>query len=302
MSKGVGVLTRTFGDTIMINTLSRNIKLKYDTMELDWIVEESYVDVIKQNPDIKNVITVKNTVLEWDYILGVISKGYDEVFMFQQVCGEDNVWHQNDKYRGGHLLDFYVKRGKIKLVDRKLRWYQDKNVVWMQLEEGKRIFIHDTTLGDSKNWDRFKDLVIDLRNCGFIVYQIGLKSDISIDLEEKYDLRGKFSIQELAGMLKNECDCFVGLDSGISYMAAAVGVPVICIMGASIPTTSGPFGEKVVHIVSDTREECKSRRCHSLFNKCRFGEKCINTIKVEDVVSKVKEITLGKDEKVLSNL
>jgi ADP-heptose:LPS heptosyltransferase len=271
----------------MINTLSRNVKLKLSDIELDWIIEESYKDVIVGNPDIKNVILIKNTVSEWDFVLDVISKDYDRVFMFNQVCPEDGRWHQEDKYRNQNLIDFYAKRGGIELVDRRLRWYNFSEKLSIDFEGKKVIFIHTTTLGDAKNWDKFGDLLKKLLDKGFEVYQVGLLGDVSMGIGGKYDLRGKLSLSEIATVIRDNCLCFIGLDSGLSFIAAAIGVPVICLMGASVPITSGPYGSNVIHIVSETRQQCFGKRCHALENRCRFGEKCINKIDVETVLSKI---------------
>lgn len=288
---GIGVLTRTLGDAVMINVLARNIKIKYPDLELHWIIEEKYGDVIKHNPDIKNIILIKDTLKDWNYVLKVISKMYDKVFMFAQVCPEDGSWHQRDKHRFQNLIDFYAKRGRIELVDRKLRWYFGEVAFPMEsLREGKKVFCHTTTLGDAKNWSKFKTLAEELRDNGYVVYQVGLKSDVDMMLEGEYDLRGKYNLQELAGVIKSQCGCFVGLDSGLSFVAAAVEVPVICIMGASVPQTSSPWGDNVIHLLAMTRNECERKRCHALFNRCKFNSKCIDGVVGEEVVNRVKEV------------
>ena len=291
--RGIGVLTRTLGDVIMVNTLARNIQLKYgENIELDWIVEKSYVDIVKNNPDIKNVIVIESMGKEWDFVLDVISHNYDEVFFFQQITPEDGFWHQNDKYRFKNLIDFYAKRGCIELIDKKLRWYNFSDTI--EVGQGKIVVVHTTTLGDAKNWDKFGDLLVRLLSEGFTVYQVGAVSDVLIGISETYDLRGKLSLPEIATLLRDKCSCFVGLDSGLSFMAAAVDVPTVVIMGASVTVTSGPWGTNVRHMLSDTRDECKDRRCHALYNKCKFNDKCINRIRIEDVISKIKEVAIEK--------
>ncbi|MEK6881263.1 MAG: hypothetical protein AABY22_16700 [Nanoarchaeota archaeon] len=97
--KGLGILTRTLGDVCIGNTLSKGIKAKYPDIELDWIVEARYKDILEGNPDIKNIITIEETGKDWDKVLRMAAcDGYDKVFMFQQVNSVDNMWHHNNKY------------------------------------------------------------------------------------------------------------------------------------------------------------------------------------------------------------
>lgn len=55
------------------------------------------------------------------------------------------------------------------------------------------------------------------------------------------DLGGKTSIDVLAGVLE-ACDMFVGNDSGVAHLAAAVGTPVTAIYGPTDPRAWGPYG------------------------------------------------------------
>ena len=286
--KGILVLTKTLGDVILGNVLVKNIKLSYPDIELDYVVEKRYSSLIKFNPDIKECIEVGKTEMAWDEILKMVAFGYDEVFFPQQVCVEDNVWHQEDRYRFQHLVDFYANRCDIKLKDRKLKIYFENEEV-EHLEGKKKVICHTTTLGKAKNWTKFEELGKVLRDLGFTVYQIGLGTDVSMKLEEKYDLRDKFSLLKLLSLLSKECDCFVGLDSGVSYMSAAIGKPTICILGASVPQTSGPYGENVKYLFSKTRGECEAKRCHSLYNECKFKSPCIDNISVGEVFEAVSE-------------
>ena len=63
-------------------------------------------------------------------------------------------------------------------------------------------------------------------------------------------LAGKTNIKQLAALLKR-CDLFIGNDSGVMHVAAAVGTKVVAVFGPSNDrawapwTSSGPIGEEI---------------------------------------------------------
>lgn len=292
MKKGVLCLTKTLGDVVVGNVLAKNIKLQNDSIELDYIVEDKYMDLIKYSPHISKVIPIKNTLQEWDNILSMFLS-YDVVFCPQQTTPEDNVWHQKEKYRYNHLVDFYAERCNIKLLDRKLCIYSN-DVSKKAIKND--IAIHTKTLAGVKDWGRFKELCDVLYQDGYTITQLGqslsekVVNDIDFVMWSLKDVIDYF--------LRGSCKIFIGLDSGLSYVAASAGVNVIQIMGATVPETSGAYGDNVHVILSKQNEDCsmirKGIRCHGI-NKgiCNYGEKCINNISVNDVVKKVKEIING---------
>jgi exopolysaccharide biosynthesis WecB/TagA/CpsF family protein len=57
---------------------------------------------------------------------------------------------------------------------------------------------------------------------------------------EALDLTGKTSLRELAAVIRS-ADLFIGADSGVMHMAAAVGTPVVAIFGPSNADAWGPW-------------------------------------------------------------
>ena len=279
MPKIVIVLTRTLGDVILGNILIDEVKSLYPDSRITYICEEKYAEVVIYNPNVGEVLCPP----DWDEILEIIStQEWDKIYVPQQTTREDNIWHHVPKYRNQHLVDFYAQRCGIKIKERKLRIYLNGNKD-VEIPEPNTIALHNSTLVPSKNWDKFDELCIKLIEEGYKVTQVGLKSDKIIQGAE--DLREKFNLNEL-GWYLSKCDCFVGLDSGLSYLATAVNTPVVCILGATVPVTSSPFGGNVTHILADTREECKEQRCHG---NCRFNDPCIKNVSVEQVLNEVKK-------------
>ncbi len=66
---------------------------------------------------------------------------------------------------------------------------------------------------------------------------------------ECVDLVGKASIYTVAACLK-KCSIFIGNDSGLMHMAAALGVPTVGLFGPSRAKRYGPWGKHCISVVS----------------------------------------------------
>lgn len=302
MNKGILILTRTLGDVVLGNVLAKNIKLQFPDIELDYVVEENYKPLIESSPYIKNIHIVKSTFEEWDDILKFIVNGmYDKVFVAQQTSGIDNSWHQTSKYGKSHLLSFYAKRCGIKIIDPKLELNISDKLINDSINKLSHpiVAIHTTTLADVKNWSKFVELVKVLKEQNFSVIQLGSNTDVKI---EGVDLKPDLSLKEIMQFLNEKlCDIFIGLDSGLSYVAAAFNIPVVALYGATIPETSGVYGDTVSIIFSDNLDECKkvrnNIRCHGIVDgKCQFKAKCIDRISVDQVMLRIHEVFAKRSE------
>jgi heptosyltransferase-3 len=88
------------------------------------------------------------------------------------------------------------------------------------------------------------------------------------------------SLLELASVVE-WCRLFVGNDSGITHMAAALGVPTVAIFGPSDPKVWSPRGKKVVVV---RRKIACSPCSQDKFLQCQNIE-CLKKVEVEDVLA-----------------
>ena len=126
---------------------------------------------------------------------------------------------------------------------------------WGQVlaEWGQRTaLIHPGSGSPSKNWpiDRFIELARRLRERGQVqpVFLFGeadreIEQKIARDLPD-YPRFHSLSLLEVAGLMR-ACGLYVGNDSGISHLAAALGLPVVALFGPSSAVRWAPRGEKV---------------------------------------------------------
>jgi heptosyltransferase-3 len=78
---------------------------------------------------------------------------------------------------------------------------------------------------------------------------------------------------------------FVGNDSGIAHIAAAVGTPAVVIFGSSNVEHWRPWSTAPAEVV---REELDCQPCHGYFCEKFTEAECINRISVEKVLAGVK--------------
>ena len=91
-------------------------------------------------------------------------------------------------------------------------------------------------------------------------------------------------LTRLATLLK-KCSLYLGNDSGITHLAAAVGTPVVALFGPTDPRVWGPRGDNVSIVY-------KAQECSPCSREEMSGcvhKKCLEGITVEEVYEKVKE-------------
>ncbi len=108
-------------------------------------------------------------------------------------------------------------------------------------------------------------------------------SDVCKNIPDAVNLSGRTPLKELASLYK-QANLVISVDTGTMHLAAAVGTPVIALFGPTAPWRTGPFGKqhKVIY--------------HGLFCQPCFKKKCptrlcLKTIKVEEVMAAVEEIS-----------
>jgi heptosyltransferase-1 len=107
------------------------------------------------------------------------------------------------------------------------------------------------------------------------------------------------SISEKAAII-NRAAATVGLDTGLSHIAAALDIPSITIYGATDPRLVGATGQHQTHLTSTF--ECVG--CHDVICKyagpAEFKPACLVEIKPEHVWQKLKQLSAGATAEVVS--
>lgn len=100
---------------------------------------------------------------------------------------------------------------------------------------------------------------------------------------------GKFSLGELPALLE-KLDLFIGVDTGITYMADALNIPIIHLAGPVDISEQRPIGKNVISI----QYKLSCVPCSFVFktaNTCKIGTReCIKNIKIEDIWYAVQKL------------
>lgn len=82
---------------------------------------------------------------------------------------------------------------------------------------------------------------------------LGVASDDPIDHDAVQDWRGMGTLREVCGLIRNECDVFLGNDCGLCHAAAALGTPTFMVFGPTVMWKNTPrrhaLGMQVVNLL-----------------------------------------------------
>jgi ADP-heptose:LPS heptosyltransferase len=263
-----------------------------------------------------------------DHCLSQFFKTFDLIFVFgkdgegnlignlNRVC-EGRILHINSfpRWDGGiHLIDHLLMElsrygfstseriPKLFLNESDRAWGRE---YWMGkgVTPGERetaIIIHPGSGSKKKVWplDRFLKLAEYLRQ------QLSSRILIVLGPAEGPETRKIFetgtrgvdilvrglSLIQLASVMEG-CRVFVGNDSGVSHLAAALGIPTLAIFGPTDPKVWSPRGRNVIVI----REEIHCSPCpQERFFQCQHFE-CLNGVRLEEVLDRIGELAFKTD-------
>ncbi len=114
-----------------------------------------------------------------------------------------------------------------------------------------------------------------------------MKSDADV-----LDLTGKTTLAELAGIIQ-AADLYIGADSGIMHLAAAVGTPIVAIFGPSNADAWGPWTPTTKSIIVRSAPECSP--CSYVGHGIGLREgcparTCMRMVTVNHVLAAVQQI------------
>jgi len=207
----------------------------------------------------------------------------------------------------GHLQDFFVEhlfRSRfggvdtdegVMIIDQRLREAGRKILTVAGADPG--LLVHPGAGGRMKHWplEKFFRVSRKLKEMGIpSVFIIGPAEDEFPEFREmkrgeQFPVFSGYSLPEVAAVIAASKG-YLGNDSGITHLAAALGIPTAAVFGPSDPHKYGPRGGHV-RIISQGYE-CSPCFPRNEFpdSKCSQDRACLRDIPPEAVVEAVKSL------------
>lgn len=166
----------------------------------------------------------------------------------------------------------------------------------LPIPEPFMVFIHSTSW-ESKNWPEFywRDLTERATRAGFhVVLPWGTETERERSVRiagdnSKVVVLPDLSISEKASII-SRAHATVGLDTGLSHIAAALDIPSITLYGATDPRLVGATGRNQLHVASGFEcVGCHETICRYL-HEAEFKPACFVELKPERIWSELQAI------------
>lgn len=243
---------------------------------------------------------------EFDFIINYHSFGpIDELL---DDCGvnyasfDEQVFFRERKHASEHFSDFVRSIGASSIFSRPKVYLSadeeqfSRNFLTdhgVDLRKDCIVAVHVGSGDPRKRWfpDRYQQVIHRLVGSGAkVLLLLGPHDDDIVRLVyeggewDNVIIVHDIPIRSVAAILKR-ATLFLGNDSGLMHLAAAVGIPIVSLFGPSDPVTWGPLGPRHVILLGNCPitdldgDVCKS---------CAFQE-CLDSIKTEEVIRVVRE-------------
>jgi len=192
-------------------------------------------------PDVSPPVTLSERLASFDYIVSWYGAAREE---FRKCVGRLGLPFRfcsalPDEREAIHAADFFLAQVRDLRVNRVL---STPRIIWREPDDApKEAFavIHPFSGSPRKNWslERFQEVADWLRRFMPVYWCAGPQEALAE--AHRFD-----DLLDLARWLHRAC-LYIGNDSGITHLAAAVGTPVIALFGPTDPRVWAPRGERV---------------------------------------------------------
>jgi len=260
-----------------------------------------YAQILENNSDIDKII-----LLEQDYLriiaqgnyLDSLQKDIPNISLFDLVINfrDENGQVKQKDLKGKHVIYYFARKAGVLINDIRPKLYvSNKNIAEANdiiLNHGitNTIIIIAPYCGFNKNenqnrgWcmDNFLYIIENLKkryDVSFIV--VGTKTDTPIKFSNTINVLG-YNLLTVAALIQRSA-LFIGVDSGVTHMAAGCSVPVIDILFPGLPELWHPATNEPFVVFSSRRKI----RNYTSTNNC----------KKEKVLKYCCDLLDGKQEK-----
>ncbi len=239
-------LLEHFGDIVACEPVARYVRRIQPNAFIFWSVRKPYRELLTHNSSIDEVLTV-HCLSEWM----LLSKSglFDELIDLQlqdkecPVCqrpfhkgvGNGEITIEN-YYNYGNLLAAFCQSAGIPIIEDQPKLSipdEVRNRIDALDLPGKYIVVHCASNEKSRDWLKEKWVQLTqkiIRELELTVVEIGLQPTLECESGYHVNLCGQLSLLETAEVLRRAA-LFIGIDSGPSHLANAVGTYGVILLG-----------------------------------------------------------------------
>jgi len=275
------ITLRYLGDTLLVTPLISSLKAAYPDAAIDVLLSAANMGIFEGNPEVSQLVPMPDKSdkigylrLLWRlfrrYDLAIATQAGDRPVLCAVIAGKmrlgfvpENAGRHSWKRR---LLDRYLEFGDhhTHAVLENLRFCELLQITpsyaltpptavaeWPLSATEKYAVLHLMPQWRYKQWGAADWIQVGrfIHNQGYTLILTGssqadeLAAIAKIQQElpgSTLNLAGRLSLAQLTGIIKKSA-LFVGPDTGITHLAAAVGVPVFALFGPTDPKKWGPW-------------------------------------------------------------
>jgi heptosyltransferase-3 len=270
------VALRRIGDVLLTTPLIRSLRRAWPEARIDALVFADTAGILGGNPDIDDVIAMpqRATILQsvtlatrlWKrYALAIATQTGDRPSFLTFIAGRIAVGPVEDRFTGRlkqfffhrsirtssclHRVDEVLNLADVLGIERVGELVPPKSSQTRQAASRPYAVIHAAPMYRYKQWTQegWRALAAALVERGFAIVATGgpgegerrFLDDIWSEAQvERVD--GRLSWSELSGLLSG-AGLYVGPDTSVTHLAAAVGCPTIALYGPTDPRVWGPW-------------------------------------------------------------
>jgi len=328
------VLHGSIGDVARALPLANLLRRAYPEAKITWSIEPPALPLVDNHPAVDEVLVFNRNVWwkalvpflgqvrsgAFDLVLdlqrhlksGLISwwSGAPTRLGFHRFDSKEGNWIFNNQHIGAvgdglSKLSHYLKFAEfLGIPPDPIEWKiqctprEEENVVKsLEAVENRFAVFFVGARWESKRWFPYQAALSASevhKRYGLDIVLLGGGEDVTLAREvESYKMVpltncvGMRSLRESVAILAR-ASVAVGPDTGLMHLCAAVGTPVVSLWGATNPVRTGPFGFENLILLG--KADCSP--CY--LRKCSIGRICMQSIEIDDIVSKVGEaLALG---------
>jgi ADP-heptose:LPS heptosyltransferase len=202
-----------------------------------------------------------------------------------------------------HVSDAYLNLAtslQIKHLDRTLEPLtinkRDQDIADHIVTDPEFIMVHIGTSAraisrrwDSTNWAKLFAVMTETTQVVLIggSEEADLVKNISLPHRNLLNLINQLNIPQTAALMKR-AKLYIGLDTGPTHLAAAMGVPIVAMYGPNTPLRWGPYTQNASIIYKPSACSPCTRQYEGVVSSCKDNH-CMTGIRVEEVLVEVRK-------------